>query len=191
MQGMLRPFRNELFDRLKIKKAMTKQRARIRSGKRMVAWSNGERTNIIPSLRSEVSDYGKMLIEYNWLIDEGYLIDFGPCNFVREECRCREHEADHYWEQGHHLEALKEMMRAAMWVLPDESAGFEFEDVQWLNPMETFCWHPNVREFLRYNRRCKDYCKRDPRLWPVYNGSSIERDYHGYLRALGQWVHDA
>ena len=157
----------------------------------MVAWSDGKCVNVAPSLFRKVDDYGRAMRVYYRGYREGDEYYYGKCAILRDECRCREYEADRAWEQGRHLEALNEMMGAALWVLPDEAAGFEFEDAQWLNPHETLFWHRNVQEFLRYNRRCIDYCKRDPRLWPVYNGSSIERDYHGYLQTLGRWVHDS
>ena len=163
---------------------------RIRINKRMMAWSDGERTNIIPSVFHQVDDYGRMMIGYHSSLregDENYL----PCTIIREECQCREYEADRAWERGRHLEALKMMIAAAMMVLPDESAGYEFEDAQWLNPWENFYWHPNIREFLRYNRRCEDYCKRDPRLWPLLEAERTYRDYKKYLRALGQWVRES
>ena len=85
---------------------------------------------------------------------------------------------------------MHQMIYAATMVLPDESVGFEFEDVQWLNPWESLYWHPNVREFLRLNRRCEDYCKRDPRLWPILEAERTYRNYKKYLRTLGQWVHE-
>ena len=163
---------------------------RIRINKRMMAWSNGERTNIIPSEWKKVDDYGRTMIGYHSNLregDENYL----PCTIIREECQCREYEADRAWERGHHLEALNIMIAAAMMVLPDESAGYEFEDAQWLNPWESLYWHPNIREFLRYNRRCEDYCKRDPRLWPLLEAERTYRDYKKYLRTLGQWVRES
>lgn len=162
---------------------------RIRINKRMMAWSDGRRVNVIPSVYRQVDDYGHMMIDYHRRIDEGYLIDVGPCTMARDEARMREYEADRSWEQGHHLEALKEMLYAALFVLPDDEP--EFEDMQWLNPHETLYWHPNVREFLRLMRRCREYCRRDPRLWPVLEGDDTYRDYRKYLDALGRWVHDA
>ncbi|MBR5353295.1 MAG: hypothetical protein IK126_06240 [Bacteroidales bacterium] len=162
---------------------------RIRINKKMVAWSNGERTNIVPSEWKKVDDYGRTMRNYHCSLregDENYL----SCTIIREECQCREYEADRAWEQGRHLEALNEMMRAALWVLPDESVGYEFEDAQWLNPWESLYWHPNIQEFLRYNRRCEDYCKRDTRLWPVLEDSLTYQNYRRYLRDLGHWVHD-
>ena len=162
---------------------------RIRINKRMMAWSDGRRVNIIPSVFRQVDDYGRLMIDYHSRIDEGYLIDVGPCAMARDEARMREYEADRSWEQGHHLEALKEMLYAALFVLPDDEP--EFEDVQWLNPHETLYWHPNVREFLRLMRRCREYCRRDPRLWPVLEDDDTYRDYRKYLDALGRWVHDA
>ena len=162
---------------------------RIRINKRMMAWSDGRRVNVIPSVYRQVDDYGRLMIDYHSRIDEGYLIDVGPCTMARDEAKMREYEADRSWEQGHHLEALKEMLYAALFVLPDDEP--EFEDVQWLNPHETLYWHPNVREFLRLMRRCREYCRRDPRLWPVLEGDDTYRDYRKYLDALGRWVHDA
>ena len=164
---------------------------RIRINKRMMAWSDGRRVNVIPSVYRQVDDYGRLMIDYHSRIDEGYLIDVGPCTMARDEAKMREYEADRSWEQGHHLEALKEMLYAALTVLPDESVDFCFEDAQWLNPRETLYWHPNVREFLRLMRRCREYCRRDPRLWPVLEGDDTYRDYRKYLDALGRWVHDA
>lgn len=163
---------------------------RIRINKRMVAWSDGKRVNIIPSVFRQVDDYGSLMRDYHHRIDEGYLIDLGPCTMVREEACCREYEADRAWERGCHLEALKEMIRAALFVLPDESVDYCFEDAQWLDPRETFYWHPNVREFLRLNRRCIGYCKRDPRLWPVYEGSEVGRSYRKYLKDLNVYLHE-
>ena len=163
---------------------------RIRINKRMMAWSDGKRVNIIPSVFRQVDDYGSMLVDYHRRIDEGYLIDLGPCTTVREEASCREYEADRACEQGRHLEALREMMRAALFVLPDESVDFCFEDAQWLDPRETLYWHPNVREFLRLNRRCIELCKKDPRLKPVYEGSDMGRDYRKYLRNLNAYLHE-
>lgn len=55
---------SELFDRL-IKKTIMKEDKRIRINKRMMAWSNGERINVIPSVWCEVDDYGKTLIGYH------------------------------------------------------------------------------------------------------------------------------
>ena len=162
---------------------------RIRINKRMMAWSDGSRVNVIPSVYRQVDDYGRLMIDYHSRIDEGYLIDVGPCTMARDEAKMREYEADRSWEQGHHLEALKEMLYAALFVLPDDEP--EFEDMQWLNPHETLYWHPNVREFLRLMRRCREYCRRDPRLWPVLEGDDTYRDYRKYLDALGRWVHDA
>ena len=162
---------------------------RIRINKRMMAWSNGQRVNIIPSVFRQVDDYGRLMADYHYRIDKGYLIDLGPCTMAREESQMREYEADRNWEQGHHLEALKEMLRAALFVLPDDEPVFE--DMQWLNPDETVYWHPNVREFLRLMRRCRDYCRQDPRLWPILEGDDLYHDYNQYLSALGRWVHDA
>ena len=162
---------------------------RIRINKRMMAWSDGHRVNIIPRVFRQVDDYGRLMIDYHSRIDEGYLIDVGPCTMARDEARMREYEADRSWEQGHHLEALKEMLYAALFVLPDDEP--EFEDMQWLNPHETLYWHPNVREFLRLMRRCREYCRKDPRLWPVLENDDTYRDYRKYLDALGRWVHDA
>ena len=157
---------------------------RIRINKRMMAWSDGNRVNIIPSLRSQVDDYGRLIIDYHHR-----MVDVGPCTMAREESQMREYEADRCWEEGRHLEALNEMLRAALFVLPDDEP--EFEDMQWLNPHETLYWHPNIREFLRLMRRCRDYCRRDPRLWPVLEGDDTYRDYRKYLNDLGRWVHDA
>ena len=162
---------------------------RIRINKRMMAWSDGSRVNVIPSVYRQVDDYGSMLIDYHRRIDEGYLVDLGPCTKVREEALCREYEADRAWERGCHLEALKEMMWAASSVLPDESEDLCFEDAQWLDPRETLYWHPNVREFLRLNRRCIGYCRKDPRLWPVYEESWVGRSYRKYLEDLNVYLH--
>lgn len=160
---------------------------RIRINKRMMAWSDGRRVNVIPSVYRQVDDYGHMMIDYHRRIDEGYLVDLGPCTKVREEAQMREYEADRSWEQGHHLEALKEMLYAALFVLPDDEP--EFEDMQWLNPHETLYWHPNVREFLRLMRRCREYCRRDPRLWPVLEGDDTYRSYRKYLEDLNIYLH--
>ena len=164
---------------------------RIRINKRMMAWSDGQRTNLIPSVRRQVDDYGKTMYEYHRNIDEGYLVDMGPCTMAREEAACREYEADRSWENGHHLEALNEMIYAALSVLPDESVGIEFEDMQWLNPEEQFYWHPNLKEFRRLMRRCREYCKREPRLWPVLEASRTYQEYLKYLNDLGAWAHDS
>ena len=144
--------------------------------------------NIIPSVFRQVDDYGRLMCDYHRRIDEGYLIDVGPCTMVREESQIREYEADRCWEQGHHLEALNEMLYAALFVLPDEEP--EFEDAQWFNPWEKVYWHPNVKEYLRLIRRCRDYCRQDPRLWPVLEGDYTYREYCKYLNTLGRWVHD-
>lgn len=160
---------------------------RIRINKRMMAWSDGHRVNVIPSVYRQVDDYGRLMIDYHSRIDEGYLVDLGPCTKVREEAQMREYEADRSWEQGHHLEALKEMLYAALFVLPDDEP--EFEDMQWLNPHETLYWHPNVREFLRLMRRCREYCRRDPRLWPVLEGDDTYRSYRKYLEDLNIYLH--
>lgn len=160
---------------------------RIRINKRMMAWSNGERTNIIPSIYCQVNDYGQMEINYESNLKEGYEVYWGDCYVVLKRCQCNEYEADRLWKQGNHLQALKEMMYAATFTLPDDEPMFE--DVQWLDPEETSYWHPNVREYLRLNRRCIEYCERDPRLWPIYNGSSLERSYHKYLKDLNEWLH--
>lgn len=108
----------------------------------------------------------------------------GCCTIVREECTCREYEADRFWERGMQVVALEQMMGAASRVLPDESIGFEFEDMQWLNPEEVVFWHPNVREYLRLMRRCEGYCKQNPRLWPLLEDSWTYRAYRRYLSDL-------
>lgn len=138
---------SELFDRL-IKTSMMKKDKRIRINMRLMAWSNGERVNVVPSVWKEVDDYGKTLDGYHKNLKEGDELIY-PCTIIREECHCREYEADRYWERGMQVAALEQMMGAASRVLPDESVGFEFEDVQWLNPKEMVYWHPNVLEFLR------------------------------------------
>lgn len=171
-------------------KIQTIMKERIRINRRMMAWSDGRRVNVVPSEWRKVDDYGSTLGRYHGELregDENYL----ACTIVREECRCREYEADRYRERGQHLKALNQMLVAAQLVLPDEAAGFEFEDAQWLNPDEMVFWHPNVREFLRLMRRCEDFCRREPRLRPLLESSRIYRDYLNYLRALGRWVHDA
>lgn len=38
---------------------MMKEDKRIRINKRMMAWSNGEHVNVVPSVWKEVDDYGK------------------------------------------------------------------------------------------------------------------------------------
>lgn len=168
-----------------------KKDKRVRINKRMMAWSNGVRTNLIPSVWREVDDYGRTLVNYHRDMREGDENLIGTCGVVRDECRCREYEADRYWERGHRVEALNEMMAAAGKVLPDETVGLEFEDVQWLCPKEMVFWHPNVREFLRLVRRCEDYCKQEPRLWPLLESSRPHRAYRRYLQTLGRWVHEA
>lgn len=173
---------------IKKAKTMMEKDKRIRINKVMVGWSNGKEVHLPPSVRCEVDNYGKLMCDYHRSIDEGYLIDVGPCTKACEECRCREYEADHYWEQGLHIDALKEMMRAATYVLPDDEP--EFEDVQWLDPWETLYWSQNIKEYLRLIRRCREYCKRDPRLWPILEESRVYRDYLSYLKALGQWARE-
>jgi len=74
---------------------MMMKEKRIRINKRMMAWSNGERTNVIPSVWSEVDDYGKTLIGYRRGLREGDEFLYS-CTIVREECHCREYEADRY-----------------------------------------------------------------------------------------------
>ncbi len=163
---------------------------RIRINKRMMAWSDGQRTNVIPSEWHKVDDYGSarrtMLEDYREG-DENYL----TCTMIREACRCREYEADRCWERGQHLNALNMMLDAAMMVLPDEAEGFEFEDAQWLNPWESVCWHPNVKMFIGLVLRCRDYCRQDPRLWPVYDDSRAAKDYSKYIDDLRRWRHDS
>lgn len=166
------------------------KRPRIKNNKRMMAWSNGVRVNIIPSVFHQVDDFGGSVINLLNSYREGDEYYYGTCAIIREKCRCYEYEADRAWEQERHLEALNLMIYAATMVLPDESEVLEFEDAQWLNPDETLFWHENVQEFLRYNRRCKDYCLRDSRLWPIYNGSSICREYNKYLKSLHSWLHN-
>ncbi|MBP5341829.1 MAG: hypothetical protein J6Y52_05680 [Bacteroidales bacterium] len=164
---------------------------RIRINKKMMAWSNGERTNVIPSIFHQVDDYGRTMRNYYNDFREGDEYYYGLCAMVRGECRCREYEADRAWEREHHLEALNQMIYAATMVLPDESVGFEFEDVQWLNPEEQDCWHPNLKEFRRLMRRCREYCKREPQLWPVLESNRTYQYYLKYLENLGVWAHQA
>ena len=154
----------------------------------MMAWSNGKRVNIIPSVFHKVDDYGRIINDYYNRIEEGYLVEMGSCTTAREESQMREYEADRSWERGRHLEALNQMLYAALFVLPEDEP--EFEDVQWLNPWETLYWHPNVKEYLRLIRRCRDYCRQDPRLWPILEGDDTYRSYLKYLKALGRWTHD-
>ena len=154
----------------------------------MMAWSDGERINLVPSVYRQVNDYGHLIIEYQTNLDEGFEVNWGECTVARNECRCYEYEADHYWELGKHLMALKEMMRAAMYSLPDEGI---YDDMLWFCPWETLFSHPNIQEFIRLTRRCKEYCKRDPKLLPVYNGSDIDLDYKKYCQALRQWRYDS
>ena len=163
---------------------------RIRINKRMMAWSNGQRTNVIPSVWCQVGDYGRTLANYHRTLREGDE-NYMTCTIIREECQCREYEADRFWEQGRHLEALQQMIYAASSVLPDESVDIQFEDAQWLNPWESLYWHPNLKEFRRLMRRCSEYCKREPRLWPVLEGTRTYQDYQKYLENLGIWVHTA
>lgn len=164
------------------------KKKRIRINKRMMAWSNGERTNVIPSVWSEVDDYGSALKAYHAGLREGDENLYGACSVVREECRCREYEADRLWERGLHLDALNQMLRAASMVLPDEVAGFEFEDMQWLDPEEVPCWHPNVREFLRLMHRCIDLCREAPHLRPALEGDPAYQAYKEYLAAVRRWA---
>ena len=166
-----------------------KKDRRIRINRRMMAWSNGVCTNVIPSVWKVVDDYGKTLVGYHKGLRVGDENRY-PCTIVREECRCREYEADRYWERGMQVAALEQMMGAASSVLPDESVGFEFEDMQWLNPEEVVFWHPNVREYLRLMRRCEGYCKQNPRLWPLLEDSWVYRAYRRYLSTLGRWVRE-
>ena len=150
---------------------------------RLMAWSNGERVNVVPSVWKEVDDYGKTLDGYHKNLKEGDELIY-PCTIIREECHCREYEADRYWERGMQVAALEQMMGAASRVLPDESVGFVFEDVQWLDPKEMVYWHPNVLEFLRLMRRCEGYCKQNPRLWSLLEDSWNYRAYRRYLSTL-------
>lgn len=161
------------------------KRKRTTTNRRLMAWSNGNRVNIIPSILNKVDDYGKRMCQYHINLEEGYEVWWGDCYVVRKECRLREYEADKYWEQGRHLKALNEMIYAALRVLPDDEPCFE--DVQWLNPWETVYWHPNVREFIRLNQRCRGYCKQDPKLWPIYNDSWPARSYRKYIEDLHLW----
>lgn len=155
----------------------------------MVAWSDGHRTNVIPSEWRKVDDYGRTLFNYYDNLREGDEL-YLQCTIIRETCQCHEYEADREWERGHHIRALHEMLYAATMVLPDESMGYEFEDMQWFDPHEVFYWHPNIREFLRLMRRCEDYCRREPRLWLLLEGERTYRNYKRYLCALGHWVRE-
>ena len=155
--------------------------------KEWMAWSNGDEIHLSPNVRRQVDNYGAKIIDYQHCLDEGYEIYHSESYVVLHKCRLREYEADHYWELGEHLNALNEMMKAATYTLPDDEP--EFEDVQWLNPSEMLYWHPNVKEFLRLALRCRDYCKRDSRLWPIFNGSWVEQSHSNYLKTLGEWVH--
>lgn len=168
---------------------MMKKDKRFRINMRLMAWSNGERVNVVPSVWKEVDDYGKTLDGYHKYLKEGDELIY-PCTIIREECHCREYEADRYWERGMQVAALEQMMGAASRVLPDESVGFEFEDVQWLNPKKMVYWHPNVLEFLRLMRRCEGYCKQNPRLWPLLESSRIHRAYRRYFSDLGLWARE-
>jgi len=161
---------------------------RIRINKRMMAWSDGRRINIVPSVRRDVDDYGYMMGRYLARLDEGYEINYGECSVARERSRIHEYEADKMWDNGHHLEALNEMIRAAIYVLPGKDV---YEDVQWFDPEETLFWHPNIREYLRLMHRCRGYCNRDSRLWPILESESTYCDYCKYLDVLGCWVHRA
>ena len=170
---------------------MVQENKTVRIGRRLMAWSDGQRTNVVPSEWKKVDDKGRALLEYRRGMREGDEYLYGTCAVVRDECRCREYEADRLWERGRRTEALNMMIRAATMVLPDEAAGFEFEDAQWLDPEETPHWHPNVREHLRLMRRCEELCRREPRLRPLLEGDRTYRSHRHYLRALGRWVHSA
>ena len=166
------------------------KRKRISANRRMMAWSNGQRVNIIPSVFRKVDDYGSLMRYYHWRIDEGYLINYGTCSTARDEAEIREYEADREWTQGNHLNALNEMLRAALFVLPEDEDDPVFEDFQWLNPWETINWHPNIRKFLHLIRRCREYCRQDPRLWPILEGDISYKKYKKYLNDLSRWRYD-
>ncbi|MBP3763946.1 MAG: hypothetical protein J6I49_08755 [Bacteroidales bacterium] len=168
---------------------MTHNHKPIRINKRMVAWSDGHRLNVVPSEWRKVDDYGSTLRKCHGDLREGDRNYYGTCLLRREECRCLEHEADRCWERGQHLQALDQMISATSFVLPDEADDIEFEDVCWLDPDEMVYWHPNVREFMRLARRCEDLCRRHPRLWPILEADATYRAYRRYLRTLGRWVH--
>ena len=67
---------------------MVMKKNRIRINKVMVAWSNGTRTNIVPSVRRQVDDYGSTMMRYHRSLREGDE-NYMACTIVREECRCR------------------------------------------------------------------------------------------------------
>ena len=169
---------------------MAKKENRIRIGRRMAAWSDGRRVNVVPCEWCKVDDYGRTLLNLHRQMREGDEYYYGTCSLLRDECRCREYEADRYWERGRHLDALNQMLYAAAMLLPDESVDLMFEDAQWLDPRETLYWHPNVREFLRLMRRCEAYCRQVPRLRPLLESEWLYRSYRDYLRDLGRWVHE-
>ena len=158
---------------------------RVRINKKMMAWSNGERVNVVPSIWRTVDDYGRAARLYQASLREGdeYI---SPCTIARERSQCHEYEADRYWERGRHSAALTEMLYAALQVLPDDEPLFE--DMQWLSPEETPYWNPNVQEFMRLMRRCCDYCKQDARLRPLLEDSICFQAYRDYLDALGRWA---
>ena len=172
-----------------IKKSMTmKETKRIRINKVMVGWSDGKRVNLPPSIRREVGDYGNLMGQFHSNLEEGYEIDWGECDAALHGSRIREYQADQLWEHGHHLEALDRMLYAASSSLPDEGL---YDDMQWFNPTENFCWHPNLKEFRRLMRRCRELCKREPRLWPILEESRMYQKYLKYLSDLGAWAHDS
>ena len=153
----------------------------------MMAWSDGNRTNIVPSVRKQVDTTGRLLRDYNTRLEEGYEIYWNDDAVARNRSCCLEYDADQYWQQGRHLCALRTMMYAANNALPDDGIC---DDVCWLDPWEVVYWHPNIKEFLRLVYRCHDYCRRDPLLLPFFNGSTIDRMHRKHIEDLHRWRYD-
>ncbi|MDY6372195.1 MAG: hypothetical protein SPL12_07875 [Bacteroidales bacterium] len=167
---------------------MVQQDNQIRIGKQMVAWSDGDRVHIIPSLWRELTDEGRLLADLRAGLREGDEYYYSLSRQIRDESRCREYYADCAWKRGERLRALHLMLWAATSTLPDEAQGYEFEDMQWLDPEEVPCWHPNVREFLRLMHRCIDLCREAPHLRPALEGDPAYQAYKDYLAAVRRWA---
>lgn len=151
---------------------------RIRINKKMVAWSNGQETHIIPSLADELYvGYVRRRDDYRERVDQGYVATGYPdATYNRERSRLLEELSDRLWEQGRHIEAMSRLLDSACVLFDDNNDWYDFFSISFFNP--------NWQQFRYVMAHVRDRLKQDPRLRTMVEDSQAAWWYREMFAAI-------
>ena len=135
----------------------------------MIAWSNGEKTHIIPAETASLHHAFRQEIEKN-KIKECHLYRASELEkLALQRSLAIEQYSDALWNLDLHLASFQQLLIAAQEALVDYSVYIDADEISYS--------HPNLVAFRRLVSRCLDRIQQEPSLKPVYEGSAVRTHY--------------